>query len=660
MALRRGLSRLSGVRTVVTLVAVLGLFVTPSFLSASLLSTSLLAAADAAPGDTPPPLSLDAIGAGDTITFPGQQGQVSLSLPVPDGLAPSALRGTTTLPPFVTGGFVDVLQQDRLVSRTPINAAPSAPIELPLPGITVDKRAADLVLRAYLRVDGICQFDPDNSFRIVNANVVYSGREAAPTTVADFLPPVLRKLTIYVPDDVAQAEGSAAVNLATAVVGRYGTAPVGVQTASLPRSDLVPTDRPGALERQIVVSTSAPDGLTLRTGPGGPYLLIGGPAANLIAQTRLLTSDLAPIAMASSAVAGQLFNAPQLPPAVHTLADLGVTNQSVTSASWPSVAVGIDQTRLGRPSKNIRVQFVGTYTPTPGDVGGQLSVRLGDKVIDTWTADSSGTFNRWVSIPDADLARFMQLTLTLSRGDDVAGCGNGFQSSLSLDSSGEVTSDPADPPIPSGFGSLPQALMPRLQLGWTTGDVADVSRAVTIMAGMQRLSAAPLGVDVVPVSDVLSSDQPGVVIAANGSGLPQLSLPVYSDGRTVNVVATSGEKSQVTLSPGLAYGSLQVARDDDRTLLVATSTNLPAGLDDTLAWLSAEPDRWAQISGTAMIKTPGRDPVFVVDAAPAQQESTSDDGVTVSRAIGVAAIVVLALGALAWLFARRRRSGPRT
>ncbi|UAK40827.1 hypothetical protein K8O93_21915 [Gordonia bronchialis] len=43
--------------------------------------------------------------------------------------------------------------------------------------------------------------------------------------------------------------------------------------------------------------------------------------------------------------------------------------------------------------------------------------------------------------------------------------------------------------------------MPRTRLAWTRGDVADVTRAVAIITGLQRMSSVALGVDVVSMSD---------------------------------------------------------------------------------------------------------------------------------------------------------------
>lgn len=70
-------------------------------------------------------------------------------------------------------------------------------------------------------VEGFC-FDPTNPLRLVQANVRYEGTELAPQTVADFLPPVLQQLNLFVPAEPTPAETDAAIRMATAVLARYG------------------------------------------------------------------------------------------------------------------------------------------------------------------------------------------------------------------------------------------------------------------------------------------------------------------------------------------------------------------------------------------------------------------------------------------------------
>ncbi|MGB2920523.1 MAG: hypothetical protein WA944_10315 [Mycobacterium sp.] len=58
-----------------------------------------------------------------------------------------------------------------------------------------------VTLRTYLLpVDGYC-LDPTNPLRLSDGSISFAGVEQAPAAVADFLPPVLRQLTIFVADD---------------------------------------------------------------------------------------------------------------------------------------------------------------------------------------------------------------------------------------------------------------------------------------------------------------------------------------------------------------------------------------------------------------------------------------------------------------------------
>lgn len=612
--------------------------------------------AAAVPGDPPPPLFLDEVGSARTLTFAGATGETSLSLPIPADLAPVMLRGVTESPAFVGGGTIDVLQGDRILSRTPIDPAPNAPIELPLNGIRTDNAAADLRIVTRLNVDNTCVVSADNAFRIIDAQVEYAGREAIPQTVADFLPPVLRQVTLYIPDDVRREEGSTAVSLAAAITAHYGSAHPRIVTASLPRASMTPPTAPGPLERQIVISTDRPAGLGIGPGPeGATFLTIGGAADQLATQSTLLVSDLAQIAAASAAVAGPQPAVPQLAPTVRTLADIGVGDTTVVSTGWPEMTVGIDQTRLGRPATGVRVQLAGSYTPTGSGV---IAVRAGERTIATIPTDDSGSFDTLVDIPDDVLRRYTGLTVTLENAEAPAGCLDGPRSSLSLSSAGEIVSTTADPP-PSGFVSLPQSLLPWTQLAWTAGDVADVTRAVSIVTSLQQLSAMPLDISVVDMATAASSALPAILIAADGTGLPDLSLPVTSDGSTVTVRANDGSEQQLSLTPQLAYGALQVVRDGDRTLLVADSTGDPGDLDRLLARTSAD-GLWSSADGEAILQVAGRDPVVIDVDEPvvaADEDSSSGIGPIV---VGVLVAAGLLVAALLLLLRGRRRPGGDT
>ncbi|WP_237341855.1 hypothetical protein [Williamsia soli] len=628
----------------------------------------LLPSAAAAPGDggslsQSPVLALPTLGAGDTLSFFGQQGTQTITIPVPSGLAPSELRATVELPPNLQSGSISAVQQERTLSRVDIPTAERATVTIPLRGATVVENSVAITLQSFLvPASGICVFDKADPLRLTDASVAFTGTEAAPASVAEFLPPVLEKLTVSVPATPSQSESGAAVALSSAVVAYYGAQPVEVVVQALPAGSNVPDIPSAPLERQITIIEQPASGVTLLEGPGVPALVISGPAAELSNQALLLTSDIARLAVSSRAVAGPLRVSPQLPPDSTTLRDLGEPGVSATALTDPQVSIGIDQTRLGRPAGNIRVNLKGSYTPLPPNYGGQVVVSVGDQVVSRWAAEANGTIDKWVDIPDRLLQRFTDLNVAVDAAGDTGGCGQSSPITLTIDGDSPVQSTPADPPVPPGFQSIPQAFMPSVQVGLTIGSLDDTARASSIVTGLQRLSSVPIETTVVPLGEAVSSSNPAILISADGWNEPGIDLPVSTTaGGPIDIegVDSSGGKTTLTLDPAVPFGSLQTVRDGGRTVLVASSTGTAGQLDSLLRWLEADEERWITLNGNALIAVPDQDPIAMISDAANSPQSTSgdDDNKQLIRWIGVGVLVAIALG-VGFLILRSRRREP--
>ncbi|GAA2064397.1 membrane protein [Williamsia deligens] len=625
------------------------------------------APAAAAPGDPVAPQPLSALGTAATAEFDSPQAQYSLTVPVDPGTSPTELRGTADLPPGVTGGTVDAYSGDTFLSRVILGSAPSTPVRWNLTGADVTDNAADITLRTSLTGDGACRFDPETPFRVVRMSVAYSGNPTVPATVADFLPPVLTAVDLFLPANPSPSEASAAIATASAIVGRYKPTPIAIRTRALPATG-EPDVAQSPTVRQVVLAESAPRGTALRTGRFGPYLQIGGRGTDLVTQSDLITSRLATVAVASAAVAGQSAPAPQVTPTIRTLADLGVGDSESGGTGRAVVAFGLDQTRLAGPAQSVRFEVRATYTPLPSNSGGRIVVRSGMTTLASWPADGSGAVDQWVDVPDRILSRYVDLSVSLERGDDQGGCNQAQRISLSLDPTGAVEFRRADPPVPAGLGSLPQALQPRAQFAWTHGDLPDVARAVTIAAGLQSLTATPLGIDVVPLAQAKTSSTPAVIIDADGSAQDIPTLPITARGDLVTVDPLGSEsqpnrRRSLTLTSTVKIGALQVARSNGRSVLVASSNGNPGQLDSVLGWLTSDPRRWSSLDGAALVTIDGRTPVVIpgTDSPSEQTATVADDGshsgVIVASAAAVAAVLIIS--GVGWFVWRRRRRAER-
>ncbi len=194
-------------------------------------------------------------------------------------------------------------------------------------------------------------------------------------------------------------------------------------------------------------------------------------------------------------------------------------------------------------------------------------------------------------------------------------CGEFQPITLTIDGESVVQSSPAKPPVPRGFQSMPQALMPRVQVGIGTDTYGDTVRAVSIMTGLQRLSALPIDTLVVPIQEAIDSPNPAVLISPDGWDHPELPLPVAAPDTvpmTLNVLDDDGNPTTLTLDPAIQFGSLQTVFDGNRSVLVATSNGGAVDqLDELLRWLGADEQRWSALDGIGLVSVPGRDPVTV-------------------------------------------------
>lgn len=622
------------------------------------------AGAEPAPGSgseaQAPSLSLAALGSSSFMTFYGQASEQTITLPVQPGLVPRELTANIWAPIDVRSATLTVTQGERVVSRVEVPRGGPALMRIPLSGAVVFDNAVTLTLSAYmLPLEGYC-LDSTNPLRLNDIAMGFDGIERDPQTVADFLPPVLRRLTVFVPAVPSLAESDTAVKLTDAVVAHYGQQYTDVELAALPDNTTIPPGPALPLERQIVIRERTDNQLSLQNGAGMPSLLISGTPAELGNQARLLSSDLSQLALSSGAAVGPLRSTPVLPGDNTTLQQIGQPQVSSVSLA-PRVTIGIDQTRFGRSVHGVRVNLKGSYTPLPTTVGGQLVALVGGRAVDQWNVDQTGVIDRWVTIPDDVLTRYTSITVALDITGNTGRCGEFQPLKLMIDDISPVESTRADPPQPMGFQSLPQAMMPNVHIGLGTDAFADTSRAMKLVMGLQRVSAMPFNTTVVSADEALAGSEPAIVIAADKWSHPDVRLPVTGGGDQVDTIEgfdDDGNETTLTLQPGFRFGSLQTVLDGDRELLIATSTGAPQLLDGLLEWLNEDIRRWTRLDGIAILAPPERAPV-IVEAPDRPQDAaaaapTKGPGKTWWY-VGGAVLAALALAILVMLLHSRRR-----
>jgi len=618
----------------------------------------------AAPAGDPATISLADLGSSDTIYFDAHRDTFgsTFSFSVPKGLTPSAMNATLETPVTLNAGSLAVTQHGTTVSRQPLPLTDGEKLVIPLAGAEVfDGRASVTLTVTAVPTDANYCWDTNVPIRLVNSSVTFTGSPAQPGTVAEFLPTSLAKLTIGLPLKPSASESEAAIQLAAAMATRYGRQKTDIAVVPIPGGvETMPA--PGPRERQIVVRENPDKGLTLQPRPGTPVLLITGPGPELTNQTRLLTDPALAFALSTKAVADELTSDTAPAPQSTTLAQL---RQKVNASESlrPQVEIKIDQTLFAEPVANVRVHLIGSYTPLPANFNGELLATIGDEVIDRWPVDAQGDIDRWVDIPNHLVDRTTYLKLREQTTGDPGQCNDYLEMALRIDGKTEIQVSRAGLPVPPGFRSLPQALMPVIPIGMELGSATDTARAAKIMVGLQRASALPLTAQVASLQDVIAGRDPAILISANGWANQSLALPFSADlGRvTIAGLDPSGNSTSLTLDPAVKWGALQTLFDGHRSLLVATSNGAPAQLDELLRWLDAEPGRWSDLDGRAIISVPFNAPVTVPNrrADLATEKSTGKSSLAASGWPWLVASGIAAAALVGAVLIRYRSRKPR-
>lgn len=640
------------------------LFVPISTRVTGVLSVFVAAVLAAAPAPALAQTVIDAssLGVSEALPFRDRTDEVGMPIPVPAGLTPRTLVATVQTPVDLVGGDLEAWSGDLLLARVPLDGAEEfIRVEVPLGRATVRDQVADVTLRTVLDTGGqACPDWTERALILRDSEVVYDGEPDAPGVLADFVPPVLESLEIYLPDPPSPAEAQAAADLAATAAARFGKR--GLEIQVLPDSATrAATASP--FTRRVEIREDEQTRIDLVKAPV-PTVEITGNSTTLSQQSRSVSSGLRTLAITDSVT----IDAPLAPPRAliteATLDELGSGSVSARSVGTVRADFGIDQSQLATVSGDVTVDLLGSYSPPPAGHSGLMVVEAGGTVLDSWVADGSGVIDRTVTVPATLLGRYTEVSVGMQTAGESGVCGVAQPLTLLVSGASRVrVSEPASP-APGGFDSLPQALMPSMRVATGSGSLADVGRAITILSELQRLSAVALRPEWVSVEDLVNSRAPGILVTSESTP-DGFSLPLeLTSGRALDVMSQGQEPATVRFYEDVDFASLQVVEDDGRAVVVASTSSGSAELDRTLDWLGAEPTRWNELRGNVLFTAPGRDPVALsstesVDAG-GPGSDTSPDVRTALIVGSMTAVAGIALAGVVWLATRRRRSGRRS
>jgi hypothetical protein len=565
---------------------------------------SVAVSAYAAPGDTVDPTG--EVG-GDTLSWPslGLQSTVELygearttvTVPLPAGMTATRLKGMIGTPENITAGFLEIDDADgKFLASVDLSAAASTqaatPFDVDISAARVQASSVDLSFVIRVRNTGDQACAPIQRLTISDLSTVFTGTHLPVTTIANFFPPVLGKVTIYAANDANSAEQQAVLTLVSTMARIYAPSPLPIAVVNQQRGALPPPAL--GLDRAVVVETGPP-GLSVEN-PGAPdvYLRVSGDGDQLSAQVSLLVTQLQSLAQVATARVDQAGSDAVQRGDTLTFGEMKVTGQA-NFFRTSTFEIGSDRASLGPRLDGIQVHLLADYTPVlPGEAA-TVMIRSNKVVVYRGTLDGTGrldaTFNLDSHILDQRYIS-LQFTLTDTPAQDCSPLVAPM--TFQTDPRSTFTMHRGGAPL-GGFTAFPSEFSPKFVVALDGSDPGQLGYAADIVALVSRLTKTALTPEVVGLQAAVDSTS-GALIVANSKAIKQTALnpPIGGEGPTVNFGLPS--ELHVNMDDGL--GSIQAFADPqrNRSVVLVTTTGDWKLVDPLFSYVE-DSNNWGGLTG---------------------------------------------------------------
>ena len=641
--------------------------------SAVLITTSpllLSGVASAAPAPVPvaaplPPttsLAANDVGLPSSLTLSAPGASQSLLLPVPDGLTLGSLTGVASVPVSSDAGALEFSSNNVVLGIVNLPASapgvPSVPFSIPLSAATVVNGNATVTVTFRAAESQLTYFCGATQPVVVSlTSVGYTGTPRPSTSITTFLPPVLQTLDLYLPADPSPAIQQAAVDIELDAVSRYAPQPISVVVHTWDGSSSVPSVPAANFERSILVRSSPQAGSALETdGLGAPVLVFQGQGTALDNQTVVLAGNPNAAAQGTAANVQNVGPVPSLASQRQSFSQLGVSG-SVTGIGALQLGLGIQEAKFGGAVSQYVVHLTSHYTPVDSTEKGTATFSIGSKVLSTNLLNSSGVLNTNLVIPSSLITQTTSLQVAVTYNTAGPCLGAGRLLSYSVDPQSYIDATLVSGGT-GGFGALGAGLLPTFQVGLGSGSVFDeLTNALKIAQSVQQATPVLLTGKITPLSSVLSSSQPALIVAPASQLPSSLDPPVTLKPLTTSVISGAGGATVTTNAPIATLQAFDQTSNNRTVLLAAT-----AGSWSTFAPIQtqlASSGGWSALSGDTLLVGPsGKVSSLAIRAGGAQQLALSPETGNNLIKIGLlvsAIVIVLLLLAIAGLSRRRKR-----
>jgi hypothetical protein len=579
-----------------------------------------------------------------------------ITVQVPNGLQPTAIRADWQRTAEITRGSLTVEQDGRSIAAVEAGSAPliatTNNIALTGPRVVDDTFTFDLRLRPSAGQEECSPILGDGSITLNEPSIVFSGNDAASDAVSDFLPTGLQRLVISVPAQPSTAHSQAAFDLANVAVRSYGLDPARIDvTSSSADVDL------GPLERRVIIDPSTTPGVTA----SGRTARVGGDDATVVKNVNAFGTRATPLSQVPTVNVTNLVTDPITKRTRYSFNDIGIGSVNLDGVGRLERTLAFSQADLGGPVHNWSVRLVGQYEPQVSKVSNNpatFSVLTNGTLLRSVPLNESGQLDVTVHLPDQLAGRDPSLTLRFDTEPADSSCEVANAFTASIDARSAVDVERGDGAVASGFTRWPQSGLPKVNVAFDTVNVDALAAGVATIALLQDATRTPIAVD---VADKLDETVPAPRLAV----VTQPAVPDFLDailpgpGVGVKLVGDNGQEI-VSIDANETLSSLQAYKNDGETLVLAG----PSATDvrSLAATLASNDEGWFSLRGDTYFKAGTHEPASIqARGGPLRVEPVGPKTSTVVsryRAAFIIGSMVLVIALLALLYPRMVQSRP--
>ncbi|MGB9586041.1 MAG: hypothetical protein ACPL7A_01325, partial [Anaerolineales bacterium] len=471
-------------------------------------------------------------------------------------------------------------------------------VKIALNGNTSNQSIFSLRLMARLRsVDDVCATALAGAWlQFENSRLVLSGTPEPPQSVADYFPPLLDKVSIFIPEQPTNAQAQVALKLAAMLARHYAGKPIIVNVESL--SQNIKFIKNPTFER-VVVIRSGENGINLFPTMEGylPLLIISGDDEELLKLNNVLDETFFPLLASPKNQIINYTNPKEIQAPQVTFQTLGYASQQVSGVGRMEITINFSQADLGGPVKDLFARLVGTYTPIPEDASGTVSVLFNSALVYSSLLKQDGNFDFYIPMPQILVQRDNSLVIRFDYTPKGGDCRIGVHPFTAELFNASYIQFNLGNSLPEGFVRLPQTFFPHFIVAMQPQNKDNLSRTLMLIMELQRMTKTPLDFQIVNWDEGLTSNQPALLIREDGRGLEGLHPPLLP--MPLRVVDMDG-KELLQIGEDAPFAVMEAFEQNKRDILLLTGQHPANLMDKTIQCIQSLPNGWYSLLGDVL------------------------------------------------------------